>query len=89
LAPEHPDPAAPEDCFNIYQGLLARCIAPGKLADSGDSAGATWVLSTLLRARDSGTPLPAAAAVLSPWVDLSMRNETYDTVTDPTAPRGR
>ncbi len=87
LAPEHPYPAAPDDCFNIYTGLLAQGVVAERLAVSGDSAGATLVLSTLLRARDEGVALPAAAAVLSPWVDLSMRNPTYDTVPDPTASR--
>ncbi len=87
LAPEHPYPAAPDDCFNIYTGLLANGVDPGALAISGDSAGATLVLSTLLRARAGKLPLPAAAAVLSPWVDLSMGNDTYETVQDPTASR--
>ena len=87
LAPEHLYPAAPDDCYSIYTGLLANGVAPHALAISGDSAGATLVLSTLLRARANNQPLPAAAAVLSPWVDLSMSNDTYETVRDPTASR--
>ncbi len=87
LAPEHPYPAGPEDCLSIYRGLLALGVDPETLSISGDSAGATLVLSTIIRARDAGFPLPAAAALLSPWVDLSMSCETYVTIKDPTATR--
>ena len=87
LAPEHPYPAGPDDCFSIYRGLLALDVDPASLSISGDSAGATLVLSTIIRARDAGLPIPAAAALLSPWIDLSMSSETYVTVNDPTATR--
>ncbi len=87
LAPEHAYPAGPDDCFNIYEGLLDLDIDPSKLFISGDSAGATLVLLTMIRARDAGLPLPAAASILSPWVDLSMSSDTYVTVKDPMATR--
>jgi acetyl esterase/lipase len=38
----------------------------------GESAGGGLTLALLLRARDAGLPLPAAAAVLSPWADLTL-----------------
>jgi epsilon-lactone hydrolase len=87
LAPEHPYPAGPDDCVSIYRGLLDLGVDPASLSVSGDSAGATLVLSTLIRARDAGLPLPCAAALLSPWIDLSMSCETYVTIKDPTATR--
>jgi epsilon-lactone hydrolase len=38
----------------------------------GDSAGAGLALALLLRLRDGGHELPAAAVVLSPWTDLAL-----------------
>jgi epsilon-lactone hydrolase len=38
----------------------------------GDSAGGGLVFSLMLRLRDQGSPLPAAAAALSPWTDLAL-----------------
>lgn len=87
LAPEHPFPAGPDDCWSIYQGLLAEDADPSQMALSGDSAGATLVLTTLLRARENQVLLPAAAVVMSPWVDLSMQHNTWETVDDPSATR--
>lgn len=87
LAPEHPYPAGPDDCFSIYEGLLDLDVDPSTLCISGDSAGATLVLLTMIRARKAGLPLPAAASILSPWVDLSMSSDTYVTVKDPMATR--
>lgn len=73
LAPEHPFPAAVEDAFNAYRAILAEGASPARLALAGDSAGGALVLSTLVQARDRGLPLPAAAALLCPLVDLEGR----------------
>ena len=70
LAPEHPHPAAIDDSTKAYGWLLARGFSPGNIAISGDSAGGGLTMATLLALRDAGTPLPAAAAPMSPWVDL-------------------
>lgn len=79
LAPEHPFPAAVEDGVAVYKGLLDPGIEPGKIAIAGDSAGGGLTLATLLAARDSGLPMPACAAVISPWADLSQGGEAYRT----------
>lgn len=76
LAPEHPYPAALEDCHAAYRGLLADGVDPARLVLAGESAGGGLVLSLLLRLRDEGLPLPAAAAVFSPWSDLSLSGES-------------
>jgi acetyl esterase/lipase len=72
LAPEHPFPAALDDAVAGYRWLLAEGAAPRKLAIIGDSAGGGLTLATLLKLRDDGLPLPAAAVVLSPWTDLAV-----------------
>jgi epsilon-lactone hydrolase len=71
LAPEHPFPAALDDAGSAYTELLGADRAPEDLAIAGDSAGGGLTVATLLALRDAGVPLPAAAACLSPWVDLT------------------
>lgn len=71
LAPEHRFPAAVEDSVAAFRWLLAQGIAAHSIALAGDSAGAGLALAVLLSQRDSGGPLPAGAALLSPWVDLT------------------
>jgi epsilon-lactone hydrolase len=71
LAPEHPFPAAVEDALQAWRALTARGFAPERIALAGDSAGAGLALALLVALRDAGEPLPACAALLSPWVDLS------------------
>ena len=71
LAPEHPYPAAPDDCLAVYQGLLDMGYAASQISIAGDSAGGNLTLVTALRARDLGLPLPAALVCFSPVTDFS------------------
>ena len=76
LAPEHPFPAALDDCVAAYRWLLQQGIAPQPLAIAGDSAGGNLTLTTMLALRDAGDPLPAASVCLSPGVDFTLPSET-------------
>ena len=76
LAPEHPYPAALDDARAAYEGLLAQGIDAGQIALAGESAGAGLAMATLLALRDTGTPLPASAFVMSPYADLTLSGET-------------
>ncbi|MEU1292866.1 alpha/beta hydrolase [Streptomyces sp. NPDC005840] len=71
LAPEHPFPAAVDDCLAAYRELLDRRVPAERIVVAGDSAGGNLALVTLLGAREAGLPLPAAAAVLSPLTDFT------------------
>ena len=71
LAPEHPFPAAPDDCHAAYRWLLGRGCPPGSLVLMGDSAGGCLALVTLHRARRCAEPQPACAVLLSPAVDCT------------------
>jgi epsilon-lactone hydrolase len=82
LAPEHPFPAAVDDATQAYRWLLTQVSGPARIALSGDSAGGGLALSTLLSARDAGLPLPSAAALLSPWVDLEATGDTIASKAD-------
>ncbi len=76
LAPEHPFPAAIEDAMAAYRGLIAECAEPRHVAFIGDSSGGGLVLASMMRLRDEGSPLPAAAVVLSPWTDLALTGQS-------------
>lgn len=71
LAPESPFPAAVEDAAAAYRELIDRGIESNRIVFAGDSAGGGLAVSALLKLREEGTPLPAAAALLSPWADLA------------------
>jgi len=72
LAPEHPFPAALDDALAAYRWLVAGRADPQRTAVVGDSAGGGLALALLLRLRDDGLVLPAAAVALSPWTDLAL-----------------
>jgi epsilon-lactone hydrolase len=79
LAPEHPYPAAVDDALAAYEALLDNGTAPSDIALSGESAGGGLAVATLVNAREHGLPLPAAAFVMSPYVDLTLSGTSMET----------
>lgn len=79
LAPENPFPAALEDALIAYHWLIQQGISPRKIAIGGDSAGGGLTLSTTVKLRDTGEPLPAALFLLSPWTDLDFTGDSIRT----------
>lgn len=75
LAPEHPWPAATDDGFAVFESLSAG-LDGRTLAVAGESAGGNLALAVMLRARAAGLAMPHAAALLSPWCDLSNRGDS-------------
>jgi monoterpene epsilon-lactone hydrolase len=88
LAPEHPFPAALDDAVAAYIWLLAQGADPRRIAMMGDSAGGGLVFAAMLRLRDEGVELPAAAVVVSPWTDLALTGESLrsNAAVDPLVP---
>jgi acetyl esterase/lipase len=82
LAPEHPYPAAVDDALAAYEALLHNGIAPSDIAFAGESAGGGLAIATLVNARDHGLAMPAAAFVMSPYVDLTLAGTTMETKRD-------
>jgi len=76
LAPENQFPAAVDDAVAAYRGLLAEGNLPEQILVSGDSAGGGLALSLLLALREAGIPLPAGAALFSPWTDLAATGDS-------------
>jgi monoterpene epsilon-lactone hydrolase len=79
LAPEHPYPAAVDDTLTAYEALLRTGTAASDIAFAGESAGGGLAIATLVDARDNGLPLPAAALLMSPYVDLTLAGATMET----------
>jgi monoterpene epsilon-lactone hydrolase len=79
LAPEHPYPAAVDDALAAYQALLDDGVSPSSIVFAGESAGGGLTIATLVNARDHDLPLPAAAFVMSPYVDLTLAGATMQT----------
>jgi monoterpene epsilon-lactone hydrolase len=82
LAPEHPFPAALEDVASAYRHLLSNGFAPASIAFAGDSAGGGLALGSLVKLRDDGAPMPAAACAFSPWTDLAITGRSVTTNRD-------
>lgn len=87
LAPEHPFPAAIEDCVAAHEWMLDTGPdgpAPAQATFiAGDSAGGGLTLATLLALRDRGRPLPVAGIPLSASTDLTLNSPSLQTEEDP------
>ncbi len=79
LAPEHPFPAAPEDCVTAYRWLLRQGYAPEDIVVGGESAGGTLTLALLLALKEEKIALPAAAFSISPVTDLRCGADSFRT----------
>ena len=75
-------PAPLEDVTAAYRWLLDQGIAARQVAFAGDSAGGWLAIMVQLYARGLGLPLPAAALLMSPWMDMEVAGESYDTNRD-------
>ena len=75
LAPEHPYPAAVQDAVNAYLWLRDTGGDQTRIVVAGDSAAGGLVMTVLLALRERGLEMPAGAALLCPWVDLTGRTQ--------------
>lgn len=73
LAPEHPFPAAPEDCYTAAQWAVDNAADiggdPDRVAIAGDSAGGNLTAAVTLMARDRGSPNIAHQSLIYPAVN--------------------
>jgi epsilon-lactone hydrolase len=77
MPPDHPYPAALDDCIAAYRALL-RERSPQEIVVSGASAGGNLAAALMLRARDEGLPLPAGLILGTPEIDLTESGDSFN-----------
>lgn len=81
LAPEHPFPAAPEDCYAVSCWAAANSTqlggSPGLISIGGDSAGGNLAAVVALMARDRNGPEFAMQLLLYPITEPSMASASF------------
>jgi acetyl esterase len=82
LAPEHPFPAAVDDCYAATAWVAANAqelgVDPERVCVGGDSAGGNLAAVVSLRSRDEQGPAIALQAMVYPVTDLSsFETESY------------
>lgn len=74
LSPEHPYPAAPDDCWAALRWVAGHAGElggdPTRIAVGGESAGGNLAAGLALRAREAGGPDLCAQILVYPWTDL-------------------
>lgn len=84
LAPEHPYPAALDDCYGVLQWLGEQAaglgIDPTRIAIGGASAGGGLAAGLALLARDRGGIMPMFQYLIYPAIDDSNIEAASDTV---------
>jgi acetyl esterase len=80
-APEHPCPAAPQDCLETAWWIAENAedlgVDPGTLTLVGEGAGAALVAISARRDRDGGTPRIRAQALLCPLISERQDSESW------------
>ncbi len=79
LSPEHKFPAAIDDAVAVYRTLLEMGVKAEDIVFAGDSAGGGLAVATMLALRDAGDQLPAAAVLLSPFLDATGSGDSMQT----------
>ena len=75
LAWQKPHPASRDVAVTVYEELL-KTYSPQHIAMFGDSAGGALVMSTVLKMRDLGLPMPAVLGLISPWADVTKTGDS-------------
>lgn len=77
LEPEHPYPAALDDCLAAYEALLAQGVPATGIVIAGDSAGGALSVMLALRLKRLGRPQPAGLLLISPVTGVSLDSPSH------------
>lgn len=82
LAPEHPFPAAPEDCYAATKWVATHAAEfqgdPSRIAVGGDSSGGNLATVVALMARDQGGPRLAFQLIMFPGTDFRLNSASME-----------
>ncbi len=82
LAPEHPFPAAIDDCYLATRWVVEQAgalgVDPERLAVAGDSAGGNLAACVCIRARDAQGPNIGFQLLIYPVTDARMESASYE-----------
>ncbi len=70
-------PSVHDECYSAYIALTENQLKRKEIIAIGDSFGANLMLSTCLRLRTVGIPLPKALIAISPYIDLAAIGDSY------------
>jgi len=76
LAPEHPAPAAINDCMAVYREVAQSSV--GRLLLAGESAGGNLALLVAQSAVNENIRIPDAMGLLSPAADLRPDSDLFE-----------
>ena len=86
LAPEHPFPAAVDDCFAAYRWLRSHAEElggdPGRVAVAGDSAGGNLSAVVSQLAAGAGAPVPTCQVLIYPATDFVLDTDSHRELAD-------
>lgn len=80
LSPEYHFPAPVEDCAQAYEYILSKGYDPRNIIILGDSAGGGLLFSVLQYLKQHDIELPHCGVAISPWADLTITSESYETM---------
>jgi acetyl esterase/lipase len=80
LAPEAKFNQMSDEVIAVIQALLKENHSLNDILIYGDSSGGGLAAATVLKMRDKGIGMPAAAALVSPWVDVTRTGDTEFTL---------
>ncbi len=82
LAPENPYPAAIDDAMTVWNYIMQLGYGAREVIIAGDSAGGNLALELVLKLKAKNRILPKAMILMSPWTDMTMSGQSYETCKD-------